>query len=624
MLRKNLITILIAGLFVIILMGSVYANDNATDNSTTHVKTFTDIQSQIDEADENDTIELEGTYKSTGKEIKITKAVTLTSKDSATLDGQSKSNIFNISNVNVCIKNLNFINSNSKTTSAIYSEGNLTIYNCNFTNNTVYNPDIISSFYLEEIERSAGAIYSTNQLNIIDCEFENNYAEILVMHYEYFEEYLADLGGAIYSNASAVINNSKFKENYIESNSSLIILNSEFITSNIKCYSQTSIVNSSFTKNPDYSPSISTSSNLNISGCNFTNNGGYVIYCENYDEKTCKLIINSSNFINNNLICADEYDYSADREMLNEEYNTIFSECSDIYVYNSNFENNTATAITNNWGNLFVQNSTFSKNSGYKGGAMNSYNTTVINSTFKNNQAEFAGAIYAKIIVLDNCSFTDNNEGAVGVEESALINNNSYSGLNYFNNSLNKIQLITASTSKLTTAYNSGKTVWIKMIYAETGHPLINEPIDLKIVNGKKVYYKIINTNLKGIGYFKASSLAAGTYKITFSYDDLVKISTTVKITKAKTVIKAPKVTAKYKKSKYFKVAVKNKASKKAVKNTYVKVKIDKKTYKIKTDSKGVAKFNTKKLKIGKHKVTISSGNTNYIMSGKSTITIKK
>ena len=117
-----------------------------------------------------------------------------------------------------------------------------------------------------------------------------------------------------------------------------------------------------------------------------------------------------------------------------------------------------------------------------------------------------------------------------------------------------------------------------------------------------------------------------GTYKIIFNNDDndVDQITTTVKITKAKTIIKAPKVTAKHKKSKYFKASVKNKATKKAVKNTYVKVKIDKKTYKIKTNSKGVAKFNTKKLKIGKHKVVISSGNSNYIKSAKSTITIKK
>jgi hypothetical protein len=48
------------------------------------------------------------------------------------------------------------------------------------------------------------------------------------------------------------------------------------------------------------------------------------------------------------------------------------------------------------------------------------------------------------------------------------------------------------------------------------------------------------------------------------------------------------------------------------------------KTYSVKTNKKGIAKINTKKLKIGNHKVIISSGNKNYSISGKSLIKIKK
>ena len=95
-------------------------------------------------------------------------------------------------------------------------------------------------------------------------------------------------------------------------------------------------------------------------------------------------------------------------------------------------------------------------------------------------------------------------------------------------------------------------------------------------------------------------------------------------IKKAPTSVKAPKVTNKFKKSKYFKVTVKNKVTKDPVKKTVIKLKIGKKTYNVKTDSKGVAKFNTKKLKVGKYKVVISSGSDNYKISAKSTIKIKK
>lgn len=629
--RKRLIPLMITVLILIITIGAAAATDNSTeiaaDNATiapnNDIKTFADIQNQIDDAGENTTIELEGIYQSSGKAIEIKKPITIASKNGATLDAQFKSNIFNISNVNVCLKNLNFINSQSETTSAIFNQGNLTIIDSNFTNNTVFNQDM-EGFILGKIDRSAGAIYSTNYLNIQGCNFEENHAETLMQDYEYFDgEYLADFGGSICSKGTAIINKSKFKYDYIESYDNLNIINSEFITSNIICYSNTSVVNSTFTKNPDFSSAIQTTSNLNVTGCNFTNNGGYVINSESYDENMCKIIIDNCNIINNNLKSAGFYDYSSDEEF-NEESSTIFGESSDIYVYNSHFENNTANAIDNHWGNLFVQNSTFTKNSGYVGGAIDCYNSTIINSTFKDNEGKFAGAIYSTILVLNDCDFTNNNEGTICAEETAIINGKSYSGLNYFNDSLNKIKLITPSVGKLTTTYQSGKTVWIKLVYTQSKHYFSYKNIDLKITKGKKVYYDDVDTNSKGTGYYKASNLAVGTYKLTFSYGELFKISTTVKIAKAKTIIKAPKVTAKHKKTKYFKITVKNKATKKVVKNTYVKIKIAKKVYKIKTNSKGVAKFNTKKLKIGKHKVVIGSGNSNYIMSGKSTITIKR
>ena len=99
-------------------------------------------------------------------------------------------------------------------------------------------------------------------------------------------------------------------------------------------------------------------------------------------------------------------------------------------------------------------------------------------------------------------------------------------------------------------------------------------------------------------------------------------------VAKIQTVVKAPKVSAKYKKSAYFKVKVTNKETKKAVKKVKVKVKVytgkKSKTYTIKTNKKGIAKLNTKKLKVGSHKVKIGSGDARYSISGKSKIVIKK
>ena len=141
-------------------------------------------------------------------------------------------------------------------------------------------------------------------------------------------------------------------------------------------------------------------------------------------------------------------------------------------------------------------------------------------------------------------------------------------------------------------------------------------------------------TNSKGIAYFKISGLGVGSYNAligcsrykSYYSTEFISAKSSIKINKANTVVSAPKVKYKYKKTKYFKVTVKNKASKKAVSGIKVKIKVytgkKYKTYTVKTNKKGVAKLNTKKLKRGKHNVVISSGNNNYIISKKSTITI--
>lgn len=143
--------------------------------------------------------------------------------------------------------------------------------------------------------------------------------------------------------------------------------------------------------------------------------------------------------------------------------------------------------------------------------------------------------------------------------------------------------------------------------------------------NGKaKIYYS--KTNSEGVDMFKIpKTLTAGTYKIEIILlNTNIKKTITVKIAKAKATVKAPILFSKFKQSKYFKVNVK--LGKHPV--TYVKVKIKVytgkkyKTYTVKTNKNGIVKINTKKLNIGKHKVVISSGNSNYKISAKSLILI--
>ncbi|MDO5479472.1 MAG: hypothetical protein Q4G23_09970, partial [Clostridia bacterium] len=189
----------------------------------------------------------------------------------------------------------------------------------------------------------------------------------------------------------------------------------------------------------------------------------------------------------------------------------------------------------------------------------------------------------------------------------------------------------TVTAKALSTTYDSGKTFDIKVVDGKN-NPVKDLKLTLKVFTGKtsKNYYA--TTNDKGVASFKASTLAIGTHKVEITSSnaayDVKKTTSSIKISKAKTTVKAPKVTAKAKKSKYFKATVKNAATKKVVKNIKVKVKVftgkKSKTYNLKTNSKGVAQFNVKSLKVGSHKVVISSGDAKYTISAKSTIVIKK
>ena len=349
----------------------------------------------------------------------------------------------------------------------------------------------------------------------------------------------------------------------------------------------------------------------------------------------------------------------------------IYSRASLILV-NCTFINNRANPVesTNPYGEQFNMST---------GGAISCLNSVqAINCKFINNTANTCGAIYYEgsltctgcefsynkvnnalgIIytnlnskcVLNNCSIHDNcaNDGIIYVDgkltvtnstfknnnpatfiittSSANINNKKYSAPAVLNDTLKTTYILKATTSKLTTTYNSGETLKISANYIASNEGIEDYYLKVKVYTGSKSKIYEVVTNSKGIGTFKASKLSAGTHKIEISsYTDIndfaiKKITTTVKISKAKTTIKAPSVKNKYKKSKYFKVTVKS--NKKAVAKTYIKIKIDSKTYKIKTDSKGIVKFNTKNLKKGKHKVKITSGNSNYKMSKKSTIII--
>ena len=159
--------------------------------------------------------------------------------------------------------------------------------------------------------------------------------------------------------------------------------------------------------------------------------------------------------------------------------------------------------------------------------------------------------------------------------------------------------------------------------------------LNVKIYVSKNRYY-----NYDGVtqadGYIRLSlnTLKPGSYKVEVTGKDkknfdAKKVTSKIVIKKAPAKLSPKKLTAKKGAKKYFKVTVKNKKTKKVIKGVKVKIKVytgkKAKTYTAKTNSKGIAKISTKKLKVGKHKVVVTSGDK-YVTAkkAKSTIKIKK
>ena len=191
------------------------------------------------------------------------------------------------------------------------------------------------------------------------------------------------------------------------------------------------------------------------------------------------------------------------------------------------------------------------------------------------------------------------------------------------------------SAKKLSTYYRSGKYFTAKLTNTKNKKAIFNAKVKLQIYNSKLKYKPIKTyTDMSGKINLLLDGLAPGSYKIVVSCADskdytAKKITSKIVVKKSPTKLIPKKLTAKKGAKKYFKVTVKNKKTKKVIKGVKVKIKVytgkKAKTYKVKTDSKGVAKLLVNKLKVGKHKVVVSSGDKYCVAKkAKSTIKIKK
>ena len=188
------------------------------------------------------------------------------------------------------------------------------------------------------------------------------------------------------------------------------------------------------------------------------------------------------------------------------------------------------------------------------------------------------------------------------------------------------------TAKKVNTYYKAGKYFTVKLTNAKNKKAVYAAEVNIKIFVSKNRYYNYNGqTGMNGQLKLLLDSLKPGTYKVEVSSAsnknyDAKKVTSKIVIKKATAKLTPKKLTAKKGAKKYFKVTVKNKKTKKVIKGVKVKVKVytgkKAKTYKIKTNSKGIAKLSVKKLKVGKHKVVVTSADK-YVVAKKAKSTIK-
>ena len=186
------------------------------------------------------------------------------------------------------------------------------------------------------------------------------------------------------------------------------------------------------------------------------------------------------------------------------------------------------------------------------------------------------------------------------------------------------------TAAKKTAYYKQGKYFVIKVTNTKNKKAIYNAKLNIRVFVTSKKYYNF-NGRTGANGQIKLLiNLKPGTYKVVVIDKDsnmvAKQVTSKIVVKKAPAKFSASKVTAKKKANKYFKVKVINKKTKKIIPGVKVKVKVytgkKSKTYTIKTNSKGIAKLSTKKLKVGKHKVVITSANK-YVKASKKTSSIK-
>lgn len=277
----------------------------------------------------------------------------------------------------------------------------------------------------------------------------------------------------------------------------------------------------------------------------------------------------------------------------------------------------------------------------------NSGNTATITVKDKSTKKAVSGAILAVVLDKNNKKtflVQTNSKGQATFSASLAVGKHSMSISNadarYYGSSVTKTITVKKASAKLsapkvTAYYKQGKYFTITLKNSKTNKAIYDAKVNIRVYISSNRYYNYeANTGSNGQLKFSLDSYKPGTYKVEVRGADskdftVKKITSKFVVKKAPTKLTPKKLTAKKGAKKYFKVTVKNKKTKKVIKGVKVKIKVytgkKYKTYTVKTNSKGIAQINVKSLKVGTHKVVVTSANKYCVAkTAKSTIKITK
>ena len=350
--------------------------------------------------------------------IVIDKTITIDGCDHS-IDAKKLTRIFNITAQNVVLKNINFMNAyvDYVNGGAIFTNGDLTLINCNFSDCFAYY---------------GSAVYSTaSSLSLSECSFNDNFevrgtvfkdtGNVSVENSNFINNSAILYGGALFINdAYMTIVDSVFENNsaylrggaIFSARSRLSITSSSFISNALDvggsaygavlCAEDSDILfkDCSFSKNRMNSHIRQAfggvmylfDGNVSVISCNFTDN-----FAMDYGGALCLINNNASivgcNFIGN-AVYKGSYDSSG---------GAIYATAGNISISQAIFSDNTAengASIALDVTEVSINDSSFLNNSAGSNGASvysNNANLTIADCEFFNNTCRFnGGAVYLR------------------------------------------------------------------------------------------------------------------------------------------------------------------------------------------------------------------------------------